>query len=160
MTTALQDYRAAMVLLPVRMHSPQATVLLMAIQLQENPTREPQQIKGPAVGDYQHEKPTLALILKHDKAYRWARDVCAKLGVQPTADAVYEAIRNGDPRLDAAFARLLLWCDAEPLPPIGDVAAAWEAYLRVWRPGAAKRHHERERREWSVNYARALESMR
>ena len=155
--TPLEALQGAYAMLPDRMNDPRSTLLLMAITLQENPLRLPQQVRGPAAGDYQHEEPTIGLILKNEQSRRWALAVCENLGVEPNAHSVWLAIRDGDPRLDAAFARLLLWCDSKPLPIAGDVAQGWDTYLRVWRPGAAKRDYDKLRLKWSVNYAKAME---
>ena len=53
----------------------------------------------------------------------------------------------------AGFARLLLWTDPRPLPAIGDVKAAWQYYLRNWRPG---KPHEKT---WAPLYAEAMEEV-
>lgn len=159
--TPLEAIRGAYELLPHRMNSSAATVLLLAIQLQENPRRLPQQVKGPAVGDYQMELGGgIVGVLRHKASRTWAHAVCLDLDVQSNPEAVYAAIRDGDPRLDAAFARLLLWTDSQPLPTVGDVAGGWECYLRTWRPGAAKRDYDNLRKKWSVNYAAALDIFR
>lgn len=159
--TPLEAIRAAYELLPYRMNSPAATVLMLAIQFQENPRRLPQQVGGPAVGDYQFEQGGgIAGVLNHRASRTWAHAVCLDLDVPSNAAAVYAAIRDGDARLDAAFARLLLWTDAVSLPPVGDVSGGWECYLRTWRPGAAKRDYDGLRKKWSVNYAAALDTYR
>lgn len=164
MNTPLQDLRSALALLPVNMHSREAVVLLLAIQSQENPNRVPQQINGPAVGDYQHERGTIALILANEKVGELARQICTRLGYVPKTDQVYAAIRDGDPRLDAVFARLLLWADPRPLPPYGDEEKAWQTYLTVWRPGAWTRGSPKQRQalrsKWRLNYLKALETLK
>ena len=160
--TPIEALHGAYAMLPDRMNDPRATLILMAIQLQENPKRLNKQVGGPAVGDYQFEKSGgIRGVLRHPSSRNWAMNVCAEYGVHPDEESVYGAILSGDdPGLDAAFARLLLWTDPEPLPPIGDVAGAWNLYLRTWRPGAAKRDYDNLRRKWSVNYAKAMEIVR
>ena len=55
-----------------------------------------------------------------------------------------------DDILAAGFARLLLWSDPQPLPAIGDQQAAWQLYLRTWRPGKPRAT------AWPLNYQQAL----
>lgn len=160
MNTPLQDLRAGLAYLPPKMHSIDARALLLAIQAQENPKRQAQQTGGPAVGDYQFERGGISGVLRHKASGALAREVCAKFGVEPTVDAVYLAIRDGRPELDAIFARLLLWTDALPLPKLGDVEGGWQCYMRTWRPGAAQRDYDGLRKKWSVNYAKAMEVLR
>lgn len=149
---------------PRSMRSAQATVILLAIQLQEAPNQEQKQIGGPAVGTYQFEKGGgIRGVLQHDSSSRLAVAVCQALGVAPNRAAVYAALQTKDDVLDACFARLLLWTDPLTLPAVGDVEGAFQLYLRVWRPGAYHRGSEDARRKlrqkWSVNYAKALEQV-
>lgn len=159
--TPLEAINGAYALLPGRMNSPAATVLLLAIQYQEDPQRLQAQVGGPARGLWQFEKGGgVTGVLTHPASRSFAMHACAELGVTPTTASIMAALERGDDRLDAALARLLLWTDGAPLPPVGDVAGGWACYLRVWRPGAAKRDAEGLRRKWSVNYARALDTYR
>ena len=48
---------------------------------------------------------------------------------------------------------LLLWTDPRPLPRIGEVQAAWDYYIRNWRPG--KPHPK----SWAPLYAQAMEDV-
>lgn len=149
---------------PRRMRSAQATVVLLAMQLQEAPNQEQKQIGGPAVGTYQFEKSGgIQGVLTHEASSRLAVAVCQELGVAPNRAAVYAALQTKDDVLDAAFARLLLWTDRPALPAVGDVEGAFQLYLRVWRPGAYHRGTEAAcralRQKWSVNYAKALEQV-
>lgn len=162
--TPKESLNAAFELLPDRMRSAQVIVTLLAIQLQEAPNQEQRQIGGPAVGIFQFEEGGgIAGVLRHPASRPYALSVCKALGVEPTKEAVYAALQSTDNVLDAAFARLLLWTDAAPLPAIGDVTGAWELYLRTWRPGAHSRGSETQRaalrRKWSINYAKAMEAM-
>lgn len=147
-----------------RLRSAQATVLLLAIQLQEAPNQEQKQTGGPAVGTYQFERGGgIAGVLRHDASRRLAVAVCQALGVPPTVDGVATALQNTNDTLDAALARLLLWTDRPPLPALGDVEGAFQTYLRVWRPGAYTRGlfsvRQALRDKWSRNYAKALEQV-
>jgi hypothetical protein len=145
-----------------RMRSAQAIAVLLAIQLQEAPNQEQKQIGGPAVGIWQFESGGgIRGVFNHDVTSRLAVLVCKALDVAPTRAAVYDALQTTNDVLDAAFARLLLWTDAPPLPALGDVEGAWQLYLRTWRPGAYTRGKTGQRRKlrqkWSVNYAKAME---
>jgi len=92
-------------------------------------------------------------VLNHPASRTYALDVCADRGVDPTSAAVYARLEHDDV-LAAAFARLLLWTDKPPLPPIGHAPAAWSLYVRTWRPG--KPH----RGTWDALYSRAVETVR
>ena len=82
---------------------------------------------------------------------------------QRTVQAMVEALRHGDDRLDAAFARLLLWTEAPPLPAVGDVEGGFRYYLSAWRPGAWARGSAAQRaelrRKWGLGYARAMDTV-
>ena len=154
----------AFALLPARMHTAQAVLVMLAIQQQEAPNQEQHQIGGPAVGIWQFEEGGgIAGVLRHPSSRPYALSVCKALGVEPTKEAVYAALQSAEDVLDAAFARLLLWTDASPLPALGDVTGAWQLYLRTWNPGAHSRGSAKQRaslrRKWSINYAKALETM-
>lgn len=149
------DIRAGLALLPPQMGTLPARILLRAINLQENPKRYQQQVGGPARGDYQFERGGgVRGVLMHVASKKHAEAVCKARAVQPTTDAVYEAIGT-DPILAAALARLLLWTDPKAIPATGDVSGAWAMYLNVWRPGAAARDYENLRKKFAVNYAKA-----
>ena len=151
-------------LLPQKMHTAQAVVEMLAIQLQEAPNQEQRQIGGPAVGIWQFEKNGgIRGVLRHPASRPHAVKALKALGIAPNETAVYAAMTSRDDVLDALFARLLLWTDSLPLPPVGDVAGAWELYLRTWRPGAWSRGSEKQkaalRQKWSINYARAMDQV-
>ena len=147
-----------------RMRSAQASVLLLAIQLQEAPNQEQKQIGGPAVGTYQFERGGgIAGVLRHEASQALAVAVCKALGVAATVEGVAIALQNANDTLDAALARLLLWTDRAALPAVGDVEGAFQTYLRVWRPGAYTRGlfsaRKALRDKWSRNYAKALDQV-
>ena len=62
--------------------------------------------------------------------------------------------------LAAGLARLLLWTDPARLPGAADVEAAWQIYLRQWRPGAYDRGTPEQRADlrakWGRNWAAAV----
>src|SRR5690606_34344050 len=125
----------ALALLPDRMTSLQAELMLLVIGLQESRFEHRRQIRGPARGFWQFEQAGgVAGVLRHPGSREHALRVCAARGVEPVAEQVYQRLEHDDV-LAAAFARLLLWTDPKPIPPIGNVVAAWDLYLRTWRPG-------------------------
>lgn len=69
------------------------------------------------------------------KAPKQLAAVCAYLEIPAYELTLYEAIAWND-TLACACARLLLWVDPAPLPEIGQKQAAWDYYIRNWRPGA------------------------
>ena len=141
----------AFAILPPRMKSAPAILMLLTIQLQEDRAlRRRQWPKGPARGAWQFERTGgVRGVLNHDTTAAIARDVCAARGVAATEQQVWEALEHDDV-LACCFARLLLWTDSAPLPAVGDPEAAWACYLRTWRPGKPRPE------EWSDNYKEAL----
>lgn len=153
------DIRQGLALLPAQMGTHAARVILHSINLQENPGRLEQQVKGPARGDYQFEKGGGVVgVMTHGAVKAKAQEVCRARGVAFTADSIYLAIGR-DPVLAAALARLLLWTDPRPLPGANDEQGAWELYLRVWRPGAYDRQPEELRAKFKRNHAAALKAV-
>lgn len=143
----------ALELLPARMSSPQAEIMLIAIGLQESGLIHRHQIGGPAKGFWQFEQGGgVRGVLRHHSSREHAQAVCRARNVIATESAVYAALEHDDV-LAAAFARLLLWTDPKPLPAIGDEQGAWDLYLRVWRPGKPHRH------TWDALYEQAMEEV-
>lgn len=143
----------ALLLLPAKMTSPQAEVMLLAIGLQESRFEHRRQIGGPARGFWQFERGGVRGVLKHKLTAGISAVICADRGVPPNEQDVQETLERDDV-LAAAFARLLLYTDPAALPALGECAKAWDYYLRTWRPG--KPH----RRTWDALYAQALEVVR
>ena len=136
--------------LPGRFASESATVMLLAIGMQESRFKYRQQIGGPARSFWQFEKAGGVVgVLRHKATARHARAVCVLRDIEPTADAVYAAMLTDD-LLGCAFARLLLYSDPKPLPEPGQIVTSWEYYIRNWRPG--KPH----RGTWDSLYSDAL----
>jgi hypothetical protein len=143
----------ALARLPARMDTPEARVMLLAIGLQESRFLHRRQIGGPARGFWQFEQGGgVRGVLAHPASRDAARLVCAARGVAPAAEAVHPVLETDDV-LACAFARLLLWTDAKPLPSAGDSSGAWSLYLRTWRPG--KPHPQ----TWPALHAQAVAAM-
>ena len=154
-------------LLPSRMDTPEARVLMLAICGQEADfhhrwqviDRARPEVMGPARGLWQFERDGgVRGVLTHERTKRMAIDVCRMRNVPATIDAVYNRLHEDD-ILAAAFARLLLWTNPNALPAIGQEEAAWQLYLREWRPGAwtngSTAQRETLRRKWTGYYATA-----
>lgn len=151
----------ALALLPDKFDTPAVRVLMLAIGLQESELihrwqivdkRDPD-IRGPARGLWQFERMGgVAGVMTHRGTKDYARAVCALRGIPFERGAVWRALADDD-ILAAVFARLLILSDPRPVPGIGKGGAAWDYYLRNWRPG--KPHPSK----WSGNYARAVEAV-
>ena len=140
----------AYALLPPVMRSKEATLMLLAIGLQESRFLHRRQIGGPARGFWQFERGGGVLgVLTHPASRQAARDVCARYDIGWDSREVYRELVDNDV-LGAAFARLLLWTDPAPLPALGDEDGAWAYYRRNWRPG--KPHPQ----TWPEMYQNAL----
>lgn len=129
--------------LPDHMDSPQARIMLLAIALQESRllhrrqlVGEPPKPIGPAKSFWQGERG--GGMVKGVRLHIQSKDLASKLyasrGVEPTDQAIWDAIENDDV-LAAGLARLLLWTDPHKLPAVNDVDGAWDLYTRAWRPG-------------------------
>lgn len=145
----------ALALLPTRMDTPAARVMLLAIGLQESRFTHRQQIGGPARGFWQFEKGTRASrggvsgVFLHAASKGHLAALCKARSVACDPDAIYPALEYDDV-LAAGVARLLLWTDPRALPAVGDADAGWSLYLRTWRPG--KPHPQ----TWPALYAQAI----
>lgn len=137
--------------LPGMFASTEASVMLIAIGLQESRFEHRKQIGGPALGFWQFERGGgVTGVLTHESSRPYARAFCVLRGVPYVPADVYTRLAVDD-MLACAFARLLLFTDPRPLPVLGDASAAWEYYLRNWRPG--KPH----RSTWNDLYGQAME---
>lgn len=144
--------RPAYTELPAVMRSREATALLLAIGLQESAFKHRRQIGGPARGFWQFEKGGGVYgVLNHHMTRTLAADICIKRGIRSDSTSVYSKLDQDD-ILAAAFSRLLLWTDPWSLPELGDAQAAWDLYIRTWRPGKPHRH------TWDALYQQALKA--
>lgn len=142
--------------------TPEATVALLAIGLQESRFTHRRQLVGspplpigPAKSFWQGEQGGGMVhgVRTHALVREKAAALYAARGVAANDRAIWDAIENDDV-LAAGLARLLLWTDPKRLPALGDADGAWQLYLRTWRPG--KPH----RGTWDSLYAQALEAVR
>jgi hypothetical protein len=139
-----------------RVASDEAKVMILAIMLQESRLEHRRQLNdagketGPARGFAQFEQGGgVKGVMEHPYTIGAARGLCDRLCVTWDQADVYEAIAWHDV-LAVGFARLLLYSDPNPLPELGDEQAAWDYYLKLWRPGQP--HPE----TWPLLYAQAL----
>lgn len=142
---------AAFALLPAKMDTRQARIILAAIGYQESDgyAVRRQYGNGPAAGYWQFERGGIKGVMKHAASSRLAMSVCEARGVQFVTEKIWEAFQRDDV-LAAAFARLLMYTDPLELPTTKE--AAWEMYAkRLWRPG--KPHPEK----WTESWAFGLE---
>ena len=140
----------AMKLLPAKMDTPKARVMLLAIGLQESRFQHTHQIGGPAHGYWQFESGGGTKgVMEFSTTKAIAQKVAKARGVAWNRNAVFAAIEE-DQIFACAFARLLLWTDPKALPEIGEYENAWQLYLRVWRPGKPHRN------SWNGLYRQAM----
>lgn len=126
----------ALAMLPPRMDSDKARVMLLAITLQEaDGIYRIQHGDGPAHGLWQFEEGGgVRGVMQHPNSRDYARALCASRHMPFDRHAVWQALAHDD-ILAAGFARLLLWTDFKPLPEIADMRGGWNYYLGLWRPG-------------------------
>jgi hypothetical protein len=128
-------------LLGHRFDSLPARAMLWAIGRQEGRMVHRRQIGGPARGLWQFERGGGCRgVLLHPASEAHAIALCVARRVEPIAAAVYPKLEHDDV-LACGFARLLLFTDPKPLPaPIAaNEQAAWDYYVRNWRPGRPHR---------------------
>ena len=134
----------ALKLLPDKMDTPEARVMMLAIGLQESRLIYRVQVspnmpsmKGPARGLWQFERGGGCVgVLTHKATREQAKKICVALDVPADSGSVWAELEHND-ILAAAFARLLLYSDPQPLPGLNDPMAGWRLYaLRTWRPGS------------------------
>ena len=131
-------YKATIALLPVKLDSPEAKAMLIAIAMQESRWDERRQIGGPARGFFQFEISGVQGVLNHKASQSIIHGVLDRLDYDHTAMMSFTAIEHNDV-LAFAYARCLLWTLPEPLPVRGEASEGWEQYRSGWRPGKPKR---------------------
>lgn len=148
--------RPALLLLPSRMDTADAELLLLATAYQETKLKFRRQMpSGPARGWWQMEGGPysgIAQVLTHkataDLARETCEDLCVPLGLGDDGSRanIHEAMEYCD-LLAAVFARLLYYTDRDPLPKSREDAYSY--YVRNWHPG-----HERPE-DWLESWERA-----
>ena len=154
--------RPAYALLPASMRSREATVLLLAIGLQESEFKHRRQIKGPARGFWQFEQGGgFRGVLRHAATARHARQLLSDRGYSGMTEPEQFAQLEMDDVLAAGIARLLLWADPKALPALNQPDGAFDYYLSGWRPGAYTRGTAEQRTEirarWNRAYGEAMQ---
>lgn len=134
-------FNRAMLLLPEKMDTPLSRMMGMAIGFQESKFLTRRQMgNGPARSFWQFEEGNqkshagVWAVLNHRASGAIARQVAEARNVAPTPNAVWTAMESDDV-LGCAFARLLLWTDAQKLPDFHEEEKAWAYYIRCWNPG-------------------------
>jgi len=140
-------------LLPKKMNTVEAEVMLLAIGMQESRFEHRKQINGPAMGFYQFEKNGgVKGVLTHKASKDFVVPMLKADGYE--IDKAYEQIEHDD-ALATVLARLLLYTDPQPLPQLTcDPSESWNYYLRNWNPG--KPHRE----TWDAYWMHALGAVR
>lgn len=153
----------AFALLPTKWDSHWGRVTHAAIGYQETKYLHRRQVvkvdgvlkeAGPACGYWQFEKGRTSGVggvmnfggLVSSKAMQ----ICDIRGVPFDREQIWFALSQDDV-LAAAFARLLMYTDAAPLPTTQE--AGWAMYARTWRPG--KPHSETWADAWAFGLANA-----
>lgn len=158
----------ALALLPPKMGTPAARIMLLAIGLQESRFEHrrqlignPPQPIGPAKSFWQAEQGGGMVhgVRLHAATGAIAAELYRARAVAANDAAIWNAVEHDDV-LAAALARLLLWSDPQRLPGAGEEQGAWALYLRTWRPGAYERGTADQRitlrAKWGRNYGQAV----
>lgn len=138
-------------LLPAKMDSKAARIILAAIGYQESDGYKTriQYGNGPARSFWQFERGGIKGVMLHKASARLAMEICEKRGVDFNSELIWKAMETDDV-LGAAFARLLMYTDPKPLPT--NQGDAWDMYAkRLWRPG--KPHSSK----WPTSWGFGLE---
>jgi hypothetical protein len=145
----------ALTLLPVKMDSDRARVMMLATGLQESELSKRYQTvhgdpyaKGPARGLWQNERGGVQCVMTNAATREHAIVLCAVRKCPFDVPQVHASLEYDD-ILAAGFARLFLWADPKPLPQLDDAAAGWATYLRCWNPGKPRPA------DWPKNHAQA-----
>lgn len=138
----------AFALLPTKLDTAEARHQLAAIGYQESKyATRVQYGNGPAHSYWQFEKGGIKGVMRHNASAPLAVKVCRERGVEFDSEAIWNAMVSDDV-LGAAFARLLMYTDAAPVPT--NMQDGWAMYLRTWRPGKPRPD------EWVESWAFAV----
>ena len=142
---------AALRLLPAKMDTRAARVMLLAIAGEESGYRHRLQVRGPARGLWQFERIAVVDVLSRRTSAPHAVTMCGALLYDwQDPDELFRAVPHNDV-LACGLARLNLWNERSPTPPLEDAGACYAYYLKVWRPGAQSPE------SWGRNLARACQ---
>lgn len=129
--------------------SPEAELMLLAIQQQEDIGCTRCQIGGPARGLWQMEPNGVYGVLHHKRTSVPAAILLAHIGLSLETSRLICAEMQDNDTLACGFARLLLLTIPRQLPAVGDSDEAWSQYIEAWRPG--KPRHD----DWKENHQTA-----
>lgn len=166
-TLNLNVLTAAFALIGEKYDTPDARRFLLAWAWQETKLAAMRQYGGgPAASFWQFERPTIRLVLGNPQVAALAAAACKSCGVKADSLAIWTHFQTLDGQtLAAAFARLLLLCDAHPVPTTmggerknakGETErfGAWKTYASdVVRPG--KPHVA----QWPESWRRASDAV-
>ena len=129
----------ALAFLPVGMDSRDARCMLLAISKQESDLQHVRQLNGPARSLLQFERMGVLGVTMNPKVDDLAASCCREAKIACAASIIMKRIEV-DHLLAFRLGRLNLWTDRHSLPKadLHSEEQAWQCYLRVWRPGAAK----------------------
>lgn len=130
----------------------EARRFVLAIALQESGLKYRRQVSsgglenGPAASFWQFERGGGCKgVLTHKAAAQRMKAICEAYNVQPTEQALWEAMRYQD-IVAAAAARLLAYTLPSSLPTTAE--QGWNQYIDAWRPG--KPHPETWAGHWAT----------
>lgn len=136
---------------PLVQSDDRARALLLTIAGQETGWAARRQLGGPARSLWQFELGGgVWRVMNRMPTAMMA--VCNWCLIPYSETVIFEAMAWHDV-LAASMARLLLWVDPAPLPPVGDARAGWEYYERCWAPGLPRPE------TWPGHYSTALAAM-
>lgn len=141
----------ALSLLPIKMDSDRARVMLLTTTLQEADAIHRVQFgDGPAHGLWMFERAgAVAGVMSHVQTHVYAMEFARALKVNFDSMEIWQRLRRDD-ILAAGFARLLLWTHPKPLPDLDcEHEEAWGYYEWLWRPGKPRRE------KWDACHAQA-----
>lgn len=141
--------------LPTKMTSLPAITQLLATGGQESGYITRLQLgNGPAHGLWQFELNGVSAVLKNKNSHGYLVGYLqSQTHIDISAPNIYQAIQTDDITA-CVVARLMYWCDPTPLPKFGDEEAAWQYYLRNWRPGKP------DRSRWAYWYPQTIKYLR
>lgn len=136
----------ALLLLPRAMDNDGARVMLLAIGRQESRFAYRYQKvpgnpydKGRARGFWMNERGGVFCVMTNPATREHAMTLAKACKVPFDQILLHSALEHNDV-LAAGMARLFLWADSKPIPPVdADHETAWRCYLRCWNPGRPRR---------------------